>query len=426
MFDIKALLNSLIGTTSENDGNNTATVNDIAPIDDVERTQVSVVASVIAPAKRKRYHYFDIERSNAINSTDLNKFEYLINVYPAIIRKGILNTLMPIKNITSMRLAHLYLTFKNVTTQYLFKHKRLNLLIDELAAQSFIGNNNIRFHFVLEYIDTINNFARFSAYEFNRGIFEFDNPIRYLDKITISLYDGTNLFSLEPNIYMAIPSSSTTFTLITLPDDFLYTYVPEEITISDFMTSTPVIDAALIAAINTSHTSYLTLRQVNNVSAQDGLIQIFIDNMIYIINYSSSSLPPGMIQIDLLSVDKDVIPNTLTSVINAFYQTTDVTSNNYNNGYFDVLFDYNLGVLTITITTTDGIINSQLIRTFAAGVYTDTLTSVNSLYCIRLPVDSSAATITSPTVTIAAQPAKLEARLELITEEDTEKDFDNM
>jgi hypothetical protein len=377
---------------------------------------LSIVQSIIPTVKKTRHHYFSIERSNALNPTDTNKFKYWINPYPIRTEQGMLNTFCPVKNITAMRLTNVYMTIRTLANQELLKHKKLTVLIEELSGQSLMGFNGNKFHFVLEYYNTENNIARFSTYNANRGLFIFNKIIRYLDTLTVTIYDETDLFPMENSVYTVAVTSHLVYTLLTIPITTPYFYTPEMITLSGFSTNNPIGDAALIAACNTNHTIYRSLYETTDLVNSKGLVQIFVDGTIFVINFTESNLIPDSLVTDLYSVN--IATGGTTPLITNTYQVGAVLNDVYNDGYLTINMGINLNVFTITYSTTDGLINSTLVYTYIVDTFVLTANNTHLLYYIRLPIDSSAVVITTPSILLSTPVAKLEMQLELQCEED--------
>jgi hypothetical protein len=313
-----------------------------------------------------------------------------------------------------MRLSNIYITINDLSNQLLLKNKKLAVLIKELSTRCFISNGTVKYHFILEYVDTINGLARFSTYDMNRGLFEFDTAIKYLDELTVSVYDGTTLFPMEPNEFIVTPTTYLVYTLLAMPANSRYIYTPEPITLWGFSTTTPVIDAAIINSINTTHTVYRTIRQTSTLAATIGEIQVIVDNILYLARFVSFTATPNIMDYSLISVNYTT--GAITSLISANYTAGTVVSNNHNTGYLTITSSINVNLFSITAVTTDGIINSQITRTYAFGVFNTTLNNVPAIHYIRLPIDTSTVTITTPSITLATTPSKLEMQLELICE----------
>jgi hypothetical protein len=77
--------------------------------------------------------------------------------------------------------------------------KRVSILIEEFASQSFIAENGRRFHFLLrpEFSNVIQNNIELSTEDYNDGIFNFNKAITKLDTCTISFGDPLNVLQFS-------------------------------------------------------------------------------------------------------------------------------------------------------------------------------------------------------------------------------------
>ncbi len=75
--------------------------------------------------------------------------------------------------------------------------KRVSVLVEELKAQAFIGENGRRFHFLFrpDYA-TSGTSIELSTEDFNDGIFSFRKPITTFDSLSITFGDPLNLIAI--------------------------------------------------------------------------------------------------------------------------------------------------------------------------------------------------------------------------------------
>jgi hypothetical protein len=115
--------------------------------------------------------------------TDITSFRWKY-APTQFIGQGFCNSVGVIQNIIAIKLYQLripYLATMNTDA------KRVSVLIEEFAAQAFIGENGRRFHFM-----TRPNFItgqtdiELSTEDYNDNIFHFRKPIKTLDSITVS------------------------------------------------------------------------------------------------------------------------------------------------------------------------------------------------------------------------------------------------
>ncbi len=143
---------------------------------------------------------------------------------------------------------------------------RMSILIDEFSAQSFVAQENRKFHFIGELTAT-GDFYEVNFDQFNEGVFNFNKPVTTFS--TMSLYYGS---PIEP---ISFDDDRTT---CLLQPDTVYTATPTIVTqiphkintgnrvyLSGFTTSNPTADAYLIQALNNK---YYAVTKVDDVTLQ--------------------------------------------------------------------------------------------------------------------------------------------------------------
>ncbi len=135
-------------------------------------------------------HYYlvldsDYRDTTNENSTNITKFKWNYTPTQSTIERGFCNSVGVIRDIIGMRMYQPRVPYKSTMDT---DAKRVSILIEEFAAQSFIAENGRRFHFILrpEFVSGATS-IELSTEDYNDGIFNFRKPITKLDTVTISL-----------------------------------------------------------------------------------------------------------------------------------------------------------------------------------------------------------------------------------------------
>ena len=227
----------------------------------------------------------------------------------SVFNDGSYQTVKNIRDIVGVKLYSPQIMFPQSLIQYSNYISRYTILIEEFASQSFIGPENQNFHFMFTYSYTrrpfLYNTLRYSVFNsyqivdktpyggnyssftnpnvatiedyniaypwdmtvdnFNKGYYWFNNPIREISRITLSMGNPFTKIPILPTKYNGvIVQNSNPMTIriesniiddgaVVLPVSDLSSYIPltSYFTISGFTTGDPVTDIALINSVNT-------------------------------------------------------------------------------------------------------------------------------------------------------------------------------
>jgi hypothetical protein len=162
-------------------------------------------------------------------------------------QQGSVNTVGIIQDIISMKVYPVRLPYTSSADN---DYKRITMLVNEFAAQSFIAHENRRFHFMFN-VENNNQWMELTASDNNDGEFKFTKPVTKLDSITVSFGSPT-----EPVIFDTdrMNASITTIgfpTIITtVLDHNLQT--GDRIYIDTFSTKSLINDQNIINSVNNS------------------------------------------------------------------------------------------------------------------------------------------------------------------------------
>lgn len=224
---------------------------------------------IINPASVKRYTYLILDtRYRVLESDGISSFKWNF-INNEIINQGTVNAIGNIKDIIAIRIFPIRLPYiKTADTDY----KRISMFIDEFSAQSFIAQENRRFHFMFNTkID--DRWIELKPENNNDGYFRFRNPIARIDSFTISFAAPLNVINFDQDRSSSeITSYGTTTQFQTTSDHNLET--GDIVYITNFSTSNVNTDTNIVSGIN-------------NV---DGNVVTFINSTTFSIDVDSSSI----------------------------------------------------------------------------------------------------------------------------------------
>lgn len=200
---------------------------------------------IISPDRAKKYAYIVLDtRYRVLESSGIGFFRWNF-INNEIINQGTVNAVGNIKDITAIRIFPIRLPYiSSADTQY----KRISMLIDEFAAQSFIAQENRRFHFMFN-TKVDDRWIELKPDDFNDGYFKFRNPISRLDSFTVSFAAPLRTINFDQDRSGAqITSYGTTTEFQTTSDHNLET--GDTVFISNFSTSNNNTDSLIVSGIN--------------------------------------------------------------------------------------------------------------------------------------------------------------------------------
>ena len=211
------------------------------------------------------------------NQNLLNQHQNIVNINQSL-------------HIVGMQLNQLTLTCRS---NYMFdkvKRKRISVLVEEFSSQSFISQENNKFHFIgyagLTFeADPAITIETIDFYDFNNGIYIFNDPVKDITSITLSLFSPFQPLLIDSPFTEVVISNSNPAIITFISPHLLYRDI---ISISKFNSNTNVD-----TLINQSFNNY-TITSANTIT-------IPVDTSILPTSYSAIVYIPVTIstQLDL-------------------------------------------------------------------------------------------------------------------------------
>ncbi len=224
---------------------------------------------IINPSLVKKNAYIVLDTRYRVLETDgITSFKWNF-INNEIINQGTVNAVGNIKDIIAIRIFPVRIPYiRSADTDY----KRISLFIDEFSAQSFIAQENRRFHFMFDtQID--DRWIELKPENFNDGYFRFRNPIARLDSFTLSFAAPLRVISFDQDRSSSeIISFGATTQFQTTSDHNLET--GDLVFISNFTTSNTNTDSNIVSGINNT----------------DGNIVTFVNSTTFSIDVNSSAI----------------------------------------------------------------------------------------------------------------------------------------
>lgn len=177
----------------------------------------------------------------------------------ANISMGSVNSIGTIKGVKSMRIYQPRIPY---VASYMFvESRRINILVEEFQAQSFLAYTGRRFHFSLQpllpSITPAPEMIELYVDDFGDGEYKFRKPITTFHTLSISFGNPYTIIPFNhDNDTIAFTYGNPT--IITCNQPHLFVNTTTYGTITGFNTNNPSADAAVIAAINSAQELTLT------------------------------------------------------------------------------------------------------------------------------------------------------------------------
>lgn len=205
------------------------------------------IQKLINPLALHKRNYFVLDSRYRTLDNDGTKYLAWNHVNNVTKAQGTVNTIGVLRDIVEMKVYPIRLPY-NQTAENDFK--RVTMLVEEFSAQSFIGHENRRFHFVFD-VEVEGDWIRLNPYYHNNGVFRFNKPITQFDTVRITFGSPLNSIVLDTDRLNASNTYVSTAVLTTVVNHKLSS--GNSIVIEDFNTNSPVNDAVVIALMNTTH-----------------------------------------------------------------------------------------------------------------------------------------------------------------------------
>ena len=210
-------------------------------------TSAHGVQQLLNPIALHKNNYFILDSRYRILDNDGTKYLAWNHVNNVTRAQGTVNTVGVLRDIIEMKVYPIRLPYTGSAEN---DFKRVTMLVEEFSAQSFIGQENRRFHFVFD-VEVDGDWIRLNPYFHNNGIFKFNKPITQFDTVKISFGSPLDNITLDTDRLNASNTYESTASLTTVNDHNLSS--GNSIVISEFNTNSPINDAVVITLMNTTH-----------------------------------------------------------------------------------------------------------------------------------------------------------------------------
>ncbi len=209
-------------------------------------------------------------RYRTLDNDGTTYFQWVFN-NNEITLQGTVNAVGNIKDITAIRIFPIKLPYNsNMDNDY----GRASILIQEMSAQSFIAQENRRFHFIFS--TTVDDrWINLEPESFNDGYFRFRTPITRLDTFTLTFGSPLERVTFDTDRMLAnITIYSTITTFMTTSPHNLET--GDRIYISNFSTANINTDTIIVTAINRTegHIATITGSDTLTIDVNSSAVQV--------------------------------------------------------------------------------------------------------------------------------------------------------
>ena len=225
---------------------------------------MSDLQKVFMPSLVKRFTYILLDtRYRILENSGTRSFSWNF-INNEIINQGTVNAIGSIRDITCIRIYPIKIPFVRGASNI---YSRVTMFIEEFAAQSFIAQENRRFHFMFS-THVSGNWVFLSPDSFNDGFFRFRNPITRLETFTVSFGSPLQPIVFDNDRVSATITDTSNYG-ISLSIDFEFEHgleTGEVVFISGFTTVNPNIDGNVIRQVNNQNGIVVNVIDVNTIS----------------------------------------------------------------------------------------------------------------------------------------------------------------
>lgn len=216
---------------------------------------------IVNPSLVKRTVYILLDtRYRILDNDGTTYFQWSFN-NNEITSQGTVNAIGNIRDISALRIFPVRLPYNSYLDN---DYDRITIFIQELSAQSFIGQENRRFHFMFS-STTRDRWVDLEPESFNDGYFRFRTPVTRLDTITVNLGSPLEQIVFDTDRMLATTTNYTTFTeFTTVSPHNLET--GDRIYISNFSTANIATDNVMVSAINKTIGHIATITGTNTLT----------------------------------------------------------------------------------------------------------------------------------------------------------------
>jgi hypothetical protein len=209
-------------------------------------------------------------RYRTLDNDGTTFFQWVFN-NNEITLQGTVNAVGNIKDIIAIRIFPIKLPYNsNIDNDY----NRVSILIQEMSAQSFIAQENRRFHFIFS--TTIDDrWINLEPESFNDGYFRFRTPITRLDTLTLSFGSPLERVTFDTDRMLAnVTGYSTITTFLTTSPHNLET--GDLIYVTNFRTANINTDTVIVTAINRTagHVATVTGADTLTIDVDSSTVQV--------------------------------------------------------------------------------------------------------------------------------------------------------
>lgn len=257
-INIHEMLKSQIGVSTEDDTSQivksdkdftdqitTSFANQVEVTSLLGNKTITDLQRIINPSLVKKTVYVIMDtRYRTLDNDGTTYFQWIFN-NNEITSQGTVNAIGNIRDITALRIFPIKLPYNSYIDN---DYTRATIFIQEISAQSFIGQENRRFHFMFS--TTVDDrWVNLEPESFNDGYFRFRTPVTRLDTITLTLGSPLEQIVFDTDRMLStVTNYSTTTEFTTVSPHVLET--GDRVYISNFSTANINTDTVIVSAIN--------------------------------------------------------------------------------------------------------------------------------------------------------------------------------
>jgi hypothetical protein len=249
-IDTHELLKDQIGVSLETDvmGESTSVESPTDVISMFKQTSPRGIQKYFNPRALHTWNYFLLDSRYRVLDNDGTTFFSWDHVNNVNRSQGSVNTVGNIRDIIQIKVYPIRIPYAAGADNDM---RRITALFDEFSAQSFVGQENRRFHTMFE-SKVDGDFIDLDPQYQNDGIYRFAKPVTQFNSITLTFASPLEKVVFDTDrLSSDITYGSPLTTITTVANHNLSN--GHRVYISSYTTTNPDQDSSVIASINTSH-----------------------------------------------------------------------------------------------------------------------------------------------------------------------------
>ena len=314
---------NVLGLLGESGVGSSRSVSLGAPTDVIrmfEQTSPQGIQKYFNPQALYTWNNFFLDSRHRVLDNDGTTFFAWDHVNNVTRSQGTVNTVGNIRDIIQIKVYPIRLPYAAGADNDM---RRITCLFDEFSAQSFVGQENRRFHTVFE-SKVDGDFIDLDSHYQNDGIYRFGKPITQFNSITLSFASPLETIVFDTDRLSSTITHAATTIVTTVSDHNLSS--GNRVYISSYITTNPAQDSVITATINTSHIVTVTGTTTFTIPVDSTAVNIALTGTVSVTNGTPNIVGAGTLFVSEMKIG-DTIRITDSGLVDRTFTVLSITNN---------------------------------------------------------------------------------------------------